>query len=129
MKYFVFALLALTAAGSFAGNGFERMNVDFSSAMDLDDEMKSDLKEMIALKCQPKASEAKRINVYSKSVRYNQIDQGIIDTYHTVGIEFIGRDNYNSLGYEEALVVRYSGNNPTVDHVYVEKLTTNSACQ
>lgn len=129
MKFFIFSLIALATAGSFAGNGFERINFDFSSAQELDPEMQMDIKQYLVQNCQPTASEAKRVSIFTKSVRQDKIDQGVIDTYLTVGVSFIGRDNFESLGYEEIEVVRYSGTNPGVDHVHVNDSTKNSACR
>ncbi|MFP5520598.1 MAG: hypothetical protein ACLGGX_11890 [Bdellovibrionia bacterium] len=128
MKKLVISLVSLVAIGAGAGNGFERVWVDYSHAGELSQKAQSKINQVLGSNCGQTLVDAKRVNVFVKSVKAEKIDNGLVDYTYTAGVEFVGRDNYNSLGYAEVEVVEYQVANPSIDNVEIVSIK-GSACK
>lgn len=119
-------LLSLIASSTFAGNGVERHEIDFSNAGPMHRDVQARLSALLHQRCQPALRNARSAQVGPVMISQEVIDQGVIDYTYTAQVTF-GEPAQNR-GAAEITLKRFASDNPTVDNIQLLRLDSNGAC-
>ena len=127
MKNIILALslLMLSAPGFGAGNGIERMEIDFSSAKGLSEDAQKKVESILNIRCHTQVLKSHPIKVYVAEKKTETPDFGIEDYTYDMAITF------NDKAKDVVLMTlkEWEVANPRVDKFDVLKFMSNGGCE